>query len=222
MIAILGYAYLIVLLICAILSLKTFRLRWPLAYKIFSIVLWVELLTDFTSEAYFRYKYYYLEDENTNNHWIMTIGVIIQTLLYGLTYIAINESKPIKRYIYAIMVLFTGFALYNFIWAQGFFNINSHTHVAGSILVISCIFLYAENMRKQSDLNDILKIPFTWICLALFAFHLLNIPIMININYLNSNHGPLAQSFMYVYKIIILFSNLLILKAFLCPQPQQK
>jgi hypothetical protein len=223
MITVIQHAYLLPMLICAILSLKAFRLRWPFEYKIFAVYLWLAVFTEAAGRSYVFYQYSIgTPKKEINNIWIYTPLVILQYLLCAVFFYYALTSVRFKRVIAILTILFGCFSILNAAFIQGLSQINSYMHLFSDGLLIFCVFTYFEETRKTPELRDITKLPLTWISLGIFIFHLLNIPYLISINYLYINHTSVAIAFMYLYQTIIFISYILIIKAFLCPTPPQK
>jgi len=217
------HLYLIPMLVSAILSLKAFRLSWPVAYKIFSIFLFTALFTEILGNLW----HYYLHSFNgwhytKNNAWIYSASFIPQYGLLMFVYHQALDSTIMKRLVIWAVVLFSLFAIFNFCFWQKAFVINSYTHILADVIMLSLVFAYFEQVRKEKGLVKLSAQPMVWISLGVLIFHLLSIPYLLSIEFLYQNFRSLATSFIYVYLLFIFSSYVLYSKTFLCPTPRPK
>lgn len=212
------------MLICAILSLKTFRLRWPLSFRLFTVLFFVALATEIFARLWVFYPYtsYAFEHPSGNNAWIFSLSMIPQYLLMMSVYYYHTSSKKLRKGIIATAIIFVTFALINFIFWQKAEKINSNTHLLACLIMLLLNFIYFEELRKGDNLTKLSQQPLVWISAGIFAYHLLSIPFLFILNFLNENYMPLAQTFFYVYQVFIFIAYILYTIAFLCPTPQQK
>jgi len=211
------------MLVCVVLSLKAFRLRWPPAFRIFSVLLFTALLTEIIANAW----HYYLHNINgwtysDNNAWIYTISLVPQYVLFMLVYYHELHSKNIKKAIIGACCLFTLFTIFNFCFWQKPDMINSYTHILADCIMLLLVFAYFEQLRREKTQVRLKEQPMVWISLGVLAFHLLNIPFLLSINYLNINFKIVATTFLYVYLSFIFMCYVLYSKAFLCQTPRLK
>jgi len=223
MAVVIQHLYLLPMLISVLLSLKAFRLGWPLAYKIFSIFLFTALFTEIFGNLW----HYYLHNFNgwkysKNNAWIYTASFIPQYVLLMFVYHQALNSKKMKRIILFVAIAFSLFTILNFCYWQTLFIINNNTHIAADCIMLLLVFAYFEQLRKAKEPVKLSVQPMVWISLGVLVFHLLNIPFLLSINYLIRNFPSLATSFLYVYLLFIFVSYVLYSKAFLCPTPEPK
>jgi hypothetical protein len=218
--------YLITLLVSAMFSLRVFRLNWPKAYKLFACFIFVAVFTEllatmWTSNTFGFQKFNPLGA--TNNHWIITIGLMPQYLLLMLVYLFLINSPYIKRIIAFIIPSYIVFSIINFIFLQGLNNINDYTHILASSIMLFLVFTHFEQIRKDTILLKLSNQPIVWISLGIFVYHLINIPYIFSMNYLISeNFFGTALAFHGFYLFILIATYSLYIKAFLCPTPQQK
>jgi len=216
------HLYLIPMFISAILSLKAFRLSSFAPYKLFSILLFTALTTEILANLW----HYYLHDFNgwsysKNNAWIYTISFIPQYVLFMLVYHRALQSTRIKKVIVYTAVLFTLLVLINVLFIQKFYIINSNIHILADCIMLFLAFAYFEELRRDKVIYKLSDQPMVWISLGSLVFHLLNIPFLLSINYLNRHFPAAAISFFYVYLLFIFVSYVLYSRAFLCKTPPQ-
>jgi hypothetical protein len=211
------------MLVSVILSLKAFRLKWPPAYKIFSVLLFTALFT----EAFANAWRFYLHDFNgwkysSNNAWIFTISLAPQYVLFMLVYYHELHAPKLKKAVLITCILFSLFTILNFCFWQKLDMINSYTHILADCIMLLLVFAYFEQLRREKTLIRLTTRPMVWISLGVMVFHLLNIPFLMSINYLNQNFKTLADAFYYGYLLFIFMCYVLYSKAFLCQTPQLK
>lgn len=217
--------YLIPMLISAIFSLKAFRLKWPLAYRIFSIYLFIALITDVLGTLWRVYLFQFKEWTPFGaeyNSWILTFSIAPQYLFLMAVYYEVLKSKKIKKAIHFIAIGFTFFVIINFTFGQGIKAINSLSHLIADAIMLLLVYFYVEQLRTQNELVKLTEQPMIWISLGVFIFHLLNIPLLYCLDYLYHSNKATAVSFMQFYRLIIFLTYTLFIKAFLCPTPRRK
>jgi hypothetical protein len=224
MLKVIQHIYFIPLLISAILSLKAFRLRWPLPYRLFSILLFVIVFVEIaaTSWAYWLYDFNGWT-YSKNNRWIYNLSIIPQYLLYMAVYYFIIRNVVIKKTILITSVLFSIFTIVNIIYWQTLYDVNSYTHLIADCIILLLSFVYFEQLKKEKEVVKLSLQPMVWISFGACVYHLLNIPYLFGMNYLvKNNFISFAYSFHYFYLIFQCIMYISYAKAFLCPTPQQK
>lgn len=216
------HAYILPMIISAILSLKTFKQGWPLAYRIFSVYIFWCLVTELAAWGFVAFQKATYPDQQPNNHWILSISMLPMYLLLSWVYYSSIKNRVYRKIIFSCTVVFSVFAIINMLWIQKLSSINSYTHLLADCIVFMYIFLYFEELRKGKETGKFSNIPIVWIAAGNFIYHLLNIPFLFLLDYLNNNNPGLAKSFIYMYLFFIFINYILYIKAFLCPTPQQK
>ncbi len=220
----LQHIYFLPIIISAILSLRTFGLGWPLAYKLFSILLFLALATEIYARAWVYHQYNLSGGKVIpNNIWIYTLSIVPQYLLYMSMYYLTITIRWIRKAIVWTAGVFSIFAILNFTFWQKLTVVNSHSHVLADLIVILLALGYFEELRRKDEIIKLSKQPMVWISFGACIFHLLNIPYILNINALyQQNIGSFPRAFLYLYQGFIIVMYLLFSIAFLCPTPRQK
>lgn len=169
------YNYIIPLLLAAIFSLKTFRLKWPLAFRYFSIYLWATILVeglailwkDFLNLHHTAWWHY-----SISNGWIYNLYFIPLYTFYTYFFSTILKPLQIKKMVTTLLVSFLLFALYNLFFLQGIYAINTFTIVAGSFLVIFFSSCYWYYLVTAGEFPSLFKMPQFWIVAGAFLCHL--------------------------------------------------
>ncbi len=224
------HIYILPLLISAILSLKTFRLGWPLPYRLFSILLFFVLLVESFSIAW----KYYLHNAfswvyTQNTAWIYNLSFAPQYFLYTILFYYSISYPKFKKSVLVTGLLLCTFILSNQFFGQGLFEVNTISHVFADCTVLFFCFAYFEELKNEeirdeynAEIIQFLKKPMAWISFGIFIYHLLNIPYLFGMNYMIKNKISFAVTFHYIYMSFICLMYLCFIKAFLCPTPQQK
>ncbi len=211
------------MLVSVILSLKAFRLRWPPAYRWFSVLLFTALATEVAANLWLYWLHNFNGMKyNGNTAWIFTVSLIPQYLLFMTVYYLALHSRRIKTMIIIAGILFSSFVIINAFYIQGFKIMNSYSHIFASAIMLLLALAYFEQARKEKELVKLSEQPMTWISLGSLIFHLISIPYLLFMNYLISNFMSIATAFYYVFLLTIFASYVLYSKAFLCKTPQLK
>lgn len=220
------HIYLIPLLTSAFLSLKSFRLSWPIAYRYFSILLWVMF---FFSVCSILWKYVLHETPywsyTKSNYWLINIYFIPQYVLYFLFFYHVFEEKSLKKIILYTGGIFIIFGLINLIFIQGTLHFNSYTFVFAYLVnvILSIRYFNSTLNKEQQGSVSLLKSPLTWIMLGVFVDHSANIPFVLGLEFLSAKNFQLAYSFFKnIYLVINVLMLILFTIAYTCKPPQQK
>jgi hypothetical protein len=214
--------YILLILISAIISLKTFKRGWPLSYKIFSVYVWLCFFSEITAWGLAEYQKRNYPGQQPNNAWLLTAAMLPMYILLSWVYYESVRNRLYKKIIFVCTSFFILFALVNMFWIQKLTAINSYTHLFADCIIFVYIFLYFEELREGKEIRKFSNIPMIWIAAGNFIYHLLNIPFLFLLNQLNDFYPGLAKSYMHMYVFFIFINYILYIKSFLCPHPQQK
>lgn len=220
----LQHIYIIPLFVCTLLSLKVFRLRWPVQYKIFSLLLIIISVTELFAISW---KYYFYNNLGTysftnSNLWLYNIALIPQYLLYLLVYFQTIQSPFLKKIIKILGILFPAFSILNLLFSQSIHTVNSYTIILSSAIIIFLTVCYFDQLRNASESIKLTGHPMVWLSLGAFIFHAANLPYIISLDFLIHKNLSLAIALYYIYLglncILYTFYSI----AFLCPKPLLK
>src|SRR5213075_2322057 len=114
-----SYIYLLPLVLSAIFSLKSFRLKWPKPYKLFSIFLCTTLLVEVFAISW---KWYLYKTEYWNysksNLWIYNAFIVVRGIFILIFYYEVLTSVILKRMICACIILLIPFGILNYFFIQ--------------------------------------------------------------------------------------------------------
>jgi len=217
------HIYIIPLLISMLLSLKSFRLKWPAPYKTFSVllvcisiveiiaILWKYFLYDKVGDGHF----------SNNNAWIYNCFLIPQYLLYMYVYYQTFKSKFLKRTITAAGIFFALFTIANILFFQSIHTINSLPLIMAGIIMFFLNISYFEQLIREKEIIRLMGHPMVWISFGVF-FQVATLPYMTSLNYLIRNNISLAVTLYYVYLGVNCVIYTLYSIAFLCRNPIHK
>lgn len=220
----LQHIYIIPLFVSMLLSLKSFRLRWHVQYKLFSIL----LILVFVTEVFAICWKYYLHNNigggnySNSNLWLYNIALIPQYLLYLRIYYLVIKSPALKKAIVIIGFIFPAFAIINLLLFQPLNSINSYSLVASSAIVLFLSVCYFEQLRNESEIIKLSAHPMVWLSLGAFIFHAANLPYIISLDYLIHNNLSLAVALYYIYLGLNCILYTFYSVAFLCQYPLLK
>lgn len=169
------YNYMIPLMLSAILSLKAFRLRWPVHFRCFSIFLWVTLLVESFAILWkdlLNLHHTAWWNFSQRNGWIYNLYFTPLYCFYAWFFSKVLLPFELNRISKVLASAFALFALSNMLFIQGFYTINTFTIVAGSLLVVffsSCCFYMWVTADETSPL---VKKPEFWVVAGAFLCHL--------------------------------------------------
>ena len=215
------HIYMLPLFISTVLSLKSFRRRWPAPYRLFSIL----LLFIFIIELFaYLWKFYFINFRNwpysKSNLWLYNSFLIPQYLLYMAFYYQILRKTYIGQIIPVLAIAFTAFAVVNMLFWQSIHSIESYTLAMASSIVIVMVVTWFNKMLKEKEIINLSTHPATWISVGAFIFHSANIPFILSLNYLVNNNMSLALALFYIFLALNCIMYMSYIIAFLCQPPQ--
>ena len=207
MFEILYYIYLLPLFLGAIVSLRSFRLNWPLPYKYFSFF----LLSVLTIELFATAWKYFLHNTpwwhySVYNIWIYNCFLIPQYLFYLFFFYLVLKSKVTRKIILLLVIFYTIFSIVNIFFVQTPHAVKINVIIAGDIIVIYLTISFFIQLLKDPELINLVYEPLVWISIGAFIFHLGNLPYFMFINTLNRINLSLSLS---LFKIVLILNTLM-------------
>ena len=217
------HLYMIPVIVSAILSLKSFRGRWPRAYQLFSLMLCAICCIEAVAITWSIYLVHLPGwPWGSSNLWLYNLFLIPQYLLYMRVYYLESRSNRIKRIILVSACVFTAFAIFNMGWLQGFNNIDSYTLTLASAIVIFMTVTWFNQLLHDKVIHRLGRHPLVWISAGAFIFHATDLPFMLSLNYLVRHNVSLAVLLFYVFDGLNFLMYTLYTIAFLCQPPPQR
>lgn len=212
-----NYLYLLPLLFSAIFSLKSFGLKWPKPYKVFSAFLVVTLLTEVVAIGW---KWYWHETRwwhcSKHNLWIYnSMHIFLFGLFSHFYYLMLYPSimRKLIGYLAPLLIVFG--------WLEYFFlqSPNAMNHYTLVITNVFCLVLSLAFFRQVLNEDAIVKLtryPMVWISLGAFIYCSGSLPFFIFFNYLFKAYPTMALSMLYVNHALNIIMYTLYSIAFLC------
>ncbi|MBW8684354.1 hypothetical protein K1Y79_08415 [Chitinophaga sp. B61] len=215
--------YLLPLLLSAILSLKTFRHRWPKPYKLFAVLVIMSFLTEVLANLWIH-KLHNIAGWNysRNNLWIYNFFFLVRfALLSTIFYQILNDSR-IRKIIYMGAIVLLLFGLTDYFVIQGPFQYNTFSVIACHVSLIVLCLCYFKQLLQAPGIIDLHKEPMVWMTLGTFLYQSASLPFLIMFGFLNLQHSPLALSLLFINDIFNFLICTCYLISFLCkPQHSQ-
>jgi hypothetical protein len=213
------YIYVIPLFLSAISSLRAFRLKWPLAYRWFSVSLFLTLLIEVFAILWKDYLYLHKTSYwNFSNHniWIYNISFTPQYVFYFFLYSKETNLALVKRVTRILIPCFIIFTTLNIVLIQGLYVANTYTLIVCCFIMLWLIASYFFQLLRQKEIIQLHREPLVWISIGAFFFHLGCLPFYIWFNTLVTASMLKAYSFLSIEVVLnsIMYSTYLI--AFLC------
>jgi hypothetical protein len=218
-----NYLYLIPLVLSAIFSLKSFRLNWPVYYKIFSSFLISTLIVEVFAILWkwYIYKISYWQF-SPSNLWIYNGFTIIRMLFYSWFFYLILSNLKIKRILLAVTVLSFVLTVLNYTFIQTPYTVNNYSIVLANGLVIVLTLRFFHELLTDSQILKLQHHPGVWIALGSLLYYAGSLPFFIFFSYLLKHQYLLAQSYLNINDALNIIMYSLFLIAFLCnPHPKK-
>lgn len=217
------FIYLIPLLFSAILSLKSFRLRWPEVFRLFSIFLFATLFTELFAIAWKLYLYKTpFWNYSKSNAWIYNIYLVPEYLFYFLFYFSVLKSNLVKKFIIIFSVIYAVGGIINLIFIQTLFNLNTYNIIAGNLTVLFLSLNYFHQSIKENESIENTREPLFWISIGVFVFNTASLPYFTFLNYLSKNNIALAIALFNILLALNILMYSFYLIAFLCSKTSLK
>lgn len=160
------HSYLIPLFISAILSLRAFRLGWPVYYKFFSLFLWSMVIVETIANSNI------ITGREANNWWIYDLSFPLQYLFYGYYFFHIIRQPNKQRLVKLLTTIVVIFSIINLFKIQKLSLLNNYTIIAGCTLVIGLSATYYFQCLDDADSTALYKRSDFWIVSGAFLCHL--------------------------------------------------
>ena len=212
-----GYIYLIPLLLSAIFSLRSFRLKWSIAFRIFSVF----LLSTLVIEAFaIAWKWGLCKtafwDYSPSNLWIYNAFLMVRHLFLLGYFYEIISNDLIKKIIRLSVIPFLVLAVINYSLIQTPHRVNNYTVVLANIITILLALSFFQQVLKEKKIIKLSSSTEVWITLGAFIYHSGVLPLFIFFNYLIKENRPLADSYFRINDALNIIMYIFYLISFLC------
>lgn len=216
------FIYLIPILLSAIFSLRSFGLKWPKQYRLFSAFLILTLVSESFAIAW---KWHLHETSfwryTKNNHWIYNSFHIGRFVLFVLFYYLALKPSQTKEIIKFISAFVTVFAILNYFFIQGPYQSNSYTILLTNACGILLSLLFFKEVIGQTENVKLRTDPMFWISLGTFIYCSVSIPYFIFSAYVFKNQTA-GHPLLNVNSVLNIIMYTCYLIAFLCPPRSPK
>ncbi|HZI25859.1 MAG TPA: hypothetical protein VFD46_12325 [Chryseolinea sp.] len=160
--------------------------------------------------------------DEIDNYWLYNIfHFFYYTYLAYIFYHQLN-SERIKIFIAVFFVAFFAFAIYNTLFIQGLFSLQTYTMViGGAFIFLLAGFYFWELIISEGE--SLTRDPFFWLSLGLIIYFGGTIPFLGMFNYLRENFYEFTvfyhRNISNAFSILL---NILIVVAFLCKRSSPK
>lgn len=169
------YLYLIPLLLSAVFSLKAFGLKWPKAYRTFSVFLIVTLFDEIFAIAW-KWELHKAWGYLSWNNWVYNIFHLIRFPLFVLFYYKILDLTLVKKITLVVAPLIVIFGILDFFFIQTPHLMNSNTVLLTNVFGIFLSLAYFWQMLRSSKIVRLTSLAAFWISLGAFIYCSASIP----------------------------------------------
>lgn len=215
------FIYLIPLFLSAVFSLKSFRLKWPLPYRYFSIFLIITFLVEIFAICWKVFLFKHISND-PSNIWIYNLYIVPEYLFYLFFYYLILEKHINKKSYLLICAFYCVLALTNIAFIQKIQTLNSYTIIVGNIILIALSLHYFISSLQVKEPILQTTLPVFWISVAVFIFSAGSLPYFIFLNYLIKENIAMAIALFNILLILNTLGYSLYLIAYLCNPPIQR
>jgi len=211
------YIYLIPLLLSAIFSLKSVRLKWPAPFRVFSVFLLSTLVIEIfaiswkwglNSTHYWTYS--------RNNLWIYNAFLMARHLFLLYFFYHLIHGKIIKIAIKWSVIPFLIFAIWDYIKLEGPDYANLYTIVIANLITVLLSVRFFYEVLKDNKIINLSTSTEVWISLGTFIYYSGTLPLFIFFNYLITQQNAMALSYLFINDALNTVMYFFYLISFLC------
>jgi hypothetical protein len=218
-----SYLYLIPLLLSAIFSLRSFRLKWSKAFNIFSIFLLSTLAVEALAIAWkwglCKTAYW---DYSPSNLWIYNAFLMIRNLFFVAYFYEIITSALIRKIIKLSVIPFLVFGVINYSIIQTPHRVNNYSIIIANTTTVLLSLAFFRQVLKDKKIIKLSNSAEIWIALGAFLYHSATLPLFIFFNYLIKENLPLADSYFHINDALSIIMYVFYLISFLCKPHSRK
>jgi hypothetical protein len=205
------------LCLAAVVSLRSFKKKYPYYLKAFSLFWCFVFLIDLTGHLLIRTK------ATTNNHWLYNTAQIITALFMAWFYFQILKGRKSKMILSWLLPVILLLLLINSFFIQPITRLQTNSFVITGFLIASLAATYFWQLNQSDETQALTKDPLFWINLGLIFYYVATAPFLGMLNYIYSNFPKFTGLY---FKIVSygfsIFLNLCITISFLCRKNHQK
>jgi hypothetical protein len=214
------FIYLIPLIASSIYSIRSFKLKWSLAFRLFSAFLIVTVIIEIFAISWkwglSRTSYW---TYSPSNLWIYDAFLSIRHLFILLFLYELIKSSYTKLAIKCSIPPFLVFALINYFIIQTPHNVNTYTIVVANTTTIILVLIFFNQVLNEKEVVKLSSSTEIWIALGTFVYYSGTLPFFIFFNYLLKSNSAAMLSYLYINDFLNIVMYTFYLIAFLC-RPQ--
>lgn len=204
------YTYLAFVGIAFLSSLNAFRLDFPLHLKVFSILLGLDFLVEFSATVVVNLFHI------RTNVPLYNCFMLVETMTYAWFFRAILTSRLLKGLIGGYLILFPIFWIIIVFFVFGISSWNSYVYIVESLFTVCLAAAFYYQLFTAPTLIRLTTSPEFWIATGLIIFYTCNLPYLGMLNFITKDYLSLAKSLLMLLQILNIIMYSLFTLAFLC------
>jgi hypothetical protein len=210
-IPLLVYIYLAFIGIAFLSSLNAFRLDFPIHLKVFSILLGLDFLVEFSSTVLVNWLHV------RTNVPLYNSFMLVETMTYAWFFRTILTNRALKMTCTVFMITFPIFwvVLVFFVFG-GIGAWNSYVYIVESLFTVCMAAAFYYQLFTAPNLIRLTTSPEFWIATGLIIFYTCNLPYLGMLNFITKEYFTLAQRLLMLLQILNIVMYSLITLAYLC------
>jgi hypothetical protein len=157
------YFELLSLIVCLMTfyKLRHTYLKWFLPYLLFIVL--------YEYGCIVKWSFFFI---NKSNHWLANIVTIVEISFFSALYFHYIKSKKTKKIILWGYLLYLVGLIVNFLFFQSFSQFNTITYRIGTLLIVTWVLLYFQELMAETSDRPLIRQPMFWISVGLLFFYL--------------------------------------------------
>jgi hypothetical protein len=204
------YTYLAFIGIAFLSSLNAFRLDFPLHLKVFSVLLGLDFLVEFSSNVLVNLLHF------RTNVPLYNCFMLVETMTYAWFFREILTSRLLKGLIGGYMILFPIFWIIVVFFVFGLYQWNSYVAIVESLFTVCMAAVFYYQLFTAPTLIRLTTSPEFWIATGLIIFYTCNLPYLGMLNFITKDYLPLAKSLLKLLQVLNIIMYSLFTLAYLC------
>ena len=204
------YTYLAFVGIAFLSSLNAFRLDFPLHLKVFSVLLGLDFLVEFSATVVVNLFHI------RTNVPLYNCFMLVETMTYAWFFRTILTSRLLKGFIGGYLILFPIFWVIIVFFVFGISSWNSYVYIVESLFTVCLAAAFYYQLFTAPTLIRLTTSPEFWIATGLIIFYTCNLPYLGMLNFITKDYLSLAKSLLMLLQILNIIMYSLFTLAFLC------
>jgi len=194
--------------LATVVTIVSFRNKYPLALRKLSLLWVLNFLVDLAGHIT---RYYHIK-----NHWLYNCYFFIQFLVLAYLYDGQISNPFIHRCIRLFYVFFPLLVLTESI-IYGILDLQVISYVCGGVFMIFLAAGYFRQLYLSEETGSITRDPWFWFSCGFFVHFGVTMPFFGMLNYFNAHYpGFAGKYYFYVSNPSTMVLNLLIIAGYLC------